>query len=233
MYLNMSPLDSGLREPFHLGISPTGLKKFLEGTKPDAPTRRLLRRWLAERGDPVQIGPEAHVIPVALDVLFRELPHDVAATWREKAYQGLEAGYGIPITRVSARSVGSMLLDAGTVLEGAARRVFEQHVRRSSTLPPARASAWLPSVLQGAPGAWLIVLLDHTPADRNRVFVRDTGAFYCCGMVECSRGESVLTPRRKGFCLSGVIHAAREVAGKAVEQRPESRPEPMTVPDAR
>jgi hypothetical protein len=142
------------------GISPTGLKKFLDGTNLYAPTRRRLRRWLAERGDPVQIVPEAHVIGAALNVLFRELSHDVVAPWRERAYQCLEAVYGVPISRVSPHSATSMLSAAGADLEGAARRLIEQHVRRSCKAPAGRGSARLPSVRQVAPGAWLIVVPD-------------------------------------------------------------------------
>jgi hypothetical protein len=143
-----------------IGISPTGLKKFLDGTNPYAPTRRRLRRWLAERGDQVQIVPEGHVIEAALNVLFRELPHDVVAPWRERAYQCLEAVYGAPITRVSPQSAASMLSAAGADLEGAARRLIEQHARRSCKAPAGSASERLPSVHQVAPGAWLIVLPD-------------------------------------------------------------------------
>lgn len=143
-----------------IGISPTGLKKFLDGTNPYAPTRRRLRRWLAERGDQVQIVPEAHVVGAALNVLFRELPHDVVDPWRERAYQCLEAVYGAPITRVSPQSAASMLSASGADLEGAARRLIEQHVRRSCTAPAGSGSGKLPSVHQVAPGAWLIVLPD-------------------------------------------------------------------------
>jgi hypothetical protein len=108
----------------------------------------------------VLIVPEPHVIAAALNVLFRELPHDVAAPWRERAYQCLEAVYGVPVTRVSPQAAVSITLADWAGLDGVARRLIEQHVSRSCRPPATRAPASLPSVHQVAPGVWLIVLPD-------------------------------------------------------------------------
>ena len=59
-----------------IGMSPTGLKKFLLGTAPYSPTLRRLRNWYVQYAS-VQTGEvEAHDAAAALGVLVHDLAPD-------------------------------------------------------------------------------------------------------------------------------------------------------------
>ena len=73
-----STLRSAARE---IGMSPTGLKKFIEGTDPYGPTLRRLRKWYVHHSTP-PIEVERDDVTAALSVLTFDLP---AAPRRETA----------------------------------------------------------------------------------------------------------------------------------------------------
>jgi hypothetical protein len=57
-----------------IGMSPTGLKKFLQGTAPYSPTLRRLRSWYVQHADdPAETMP-AEAADAALAVLMDDLP---------------------------------------------------------------------------------------------------------------------------------------------------------------
>lgn len=85
-----------------IGMSPTGLKKFLNGTNPYGPTLHKLRRWHAERlatARPPTLDPE--LFAIALDLLFSECHPDAAAVGKERAYECLELRHGVAIPRIT------------------------------------------------------------------------------------------------------------------------------------
>ena len=53
-----------------VGMSPTGLRKFLSGASPFSATRRKLERWYVRRGR----APDVHSALAALEVLVLDLP---------------------------------------------------------------------------------------------------------------------------------------------------------------
>jgi hypothetical protein len=83
-----------------LKMSPTGLKKFLEGTAPYAPTRRRLRIWHEEHGStPSAVDPE--LFGTALGILFHDLPDTPeVAVLMDRAHACLEVAHGRVIPRV-------------------------------------------------------------------------------------------------------------------------------------
>jgi transcriptional regulator with XRE-family HTH domain len=57
-----------------IGMSPTGLKKFLQGTAPYSPTVRRLRNWYVQYAAKLDHVVERHVASAALSVLVHDLP---------------------------------------------------------------------------------------------------------------------------------------------------------------
>ena len=53
-----------------VGMSPTGLRKFLLGTTPYSATRKKLERWYVRRGG----APNIHSALSALEILVQDLP---------------------------------------------------------------------------------------------------------------------------------------------------------------
>lgn len=107
--VEQSSLRSVSRE---IGLSPTGLKKFLNGTNPYSPTLRRLRRWNEERmiGLP-NLDPT--LIAISLDLLFRDCDPDVAAVQKERAYACLELHHGVAIPRITPPPRAVQVTDCG------------------------------------------------------------------------------------------------------------------------
>jgi hypothetical protein len=59
-----------------IGMSPTGLKKFLQGTDPYSPTVRRLRSWFVEHADQDENPLRVEEADAALSVLVHDLPPD-------------------------------------------------------------------------------------------------------------------------------------------------------------
>lgn len=76
-----------------VGMSPTGLQKFLDGSTPYAATRRKLERWYVREAASRAGAADAESVRAALHVLGRDLP----AAERRKALEDivlrLEAAY--------------------------------------------------------------------------------------------------------------------------------------------
>ncbi|HEX2080499.1 MAG TPA: hypothetical protein VHG08_22540 [Longimicrobium sp.] len=76
-----------------IGMSPSGLKKFLEGAAPYSPTRRRLHRWYVQHSG-VQHGqvefPEANA---ALHVLVHDLTPDSRRRTASRMIECLRLGY--------------------------------------------------------------------------------------------------------------------------------------------
>lgn len=53
-----------------VGMSPSGLQKFLDGSSPYSATRKKLARWYVRRGH----EPDVHAALAALEVLVQDLP---------------------------------------------------------------------------------------------------------------------------------------------------------------
>ena len=80
-----STLRSAARE---IGMSPTGLRKFLLGTAPYGPTMRRLRKWYVHHAAVAAGEVERDDVTAALSVLTYDLP---SAPRRETADRMLEA----------------------------------------------------------------------------------------------------------------------------------------------
>jgi transcriptional regulator with XRE-family HTH domain len=100
-----------------IGMSPTGLKKFLNGTMPYAPTLRRLRRWHEERLERLaKAGPrrlDLELFATALDLLFCECDPDAAAAEKERAYACLEHAHGTAIPRTTPPTRALKVEDCG------------------------------------------------------------------------------------------------------------------------
>jgi hypothetical protein len=59
-----------------IGMSPTGLKKFLGGTAPYSPTLRRLRNWYVQYAARLDHVVDREVASAALTVLVHDLPQD-------------------------------------------------------------------------------------------------------------------------------------------------------------
>lgn len=59
-----------------IGMSPTGLKKFLQGTAPYSPTLRRLRNWYVQFANRTDQMVHREVASAALSVLVHDLPPD-------------------------------------------------------------------------------------------------------------------------------------------------------------
>lgn len=76
-----------------VGMSPTGLQKFIDGSVPYLPTRQKLERWLVREvaAGRVQMSPSAAI--AALEVLVRDLPARRRKRARTEVVRTLRAAY--------------------------------------------------------------------------------------------------------------------------------------------
>lgn len=81
-------------------ISPTGLKKMLQGTSPYSPTRKRLRAWYAAR-PAHRVAPAPEVVAAAMNVLVHGLPPEIQTRARIEMGRCLEAAYGTPFFAAS------------------------------------------------------------------------------------------------------------------------------------
>ncbi|HET6765499.1 MAG TPA: hypothetical protein VFH27_17555 [Longimicrobiaceae bacterium] len=76
-----------------VGLSPTGLGKFLAGSRPYPSTRRKLERWAASLGAAVGGGLGGGRAMHVLRVLLQDLPPAAQAAAEERMLAALEAVY--------------------------------------------------------------------------------------------------------------------------------------------
>ena len=69
-----------------VGMSPTGLRKFLSGASPYSATRSKIERWYVRRGR----APDVHSALAALEVLVLDLPPAERIRAMERIVDGLE-----------------------------------------------------------------------------------------------------------------------------------------------
>ena len=69
-----------------VGMSPTGLRKFLLGASPYSATRRKLERWYVRSGR----APDGHSALAALEVLVLDLPPAERIQAMQRIVDGLE-----------------------------------------------------------------------------------------------------------------------------------------------
>ena len=69
-----------------VGMSPSGLRKFLSSASPYSATRRKLERWYVRRGS----APDVHSALAALEVLVLDLPPAERIRAIEQIVDGLE-----------------------------------------------------------------------------------------------------------------------------------------------
>jgi hypothetical protein len=88
-----------------LGMSPTGLRGFIDGTEPYVKTLRRARVWLAERvqseGD--QDLADARAIEVLVSPLATDR-RDHGRAWLTKAVAWLREGHAMPALEVKSRT---------------------------------------------------------------------------------------------------------------------------------
>ena len=72
-----------------VGLSPTGLGKFLAGSRPYPSTRRKLQRWMAAHRVDLRGGQAMHV----LRVLLQDLPPAAQPAAEDRMLAALEAVY--------------------------------------------------------------------------------------------------------------------------------------------
>jgi|SRR5690625_303343 len=60
-----------------VGMSPSGLQKFLDGSRPYSGTRRKLERWYVREAARYEGGPGVGTAAAALQVLTQDLPTEV------------------------------------------------------------------------------------------------------------------------------------------------------------
>ena len=77
-----------------VGMSPTGLQKFVDGSVPYLPTRQKLERWLVREvaEGRAEMSPGAAL--AALEVLVHDLPADRQEPARKALVRVLRAAYG-------------------------------------------------------------------------------------------------------------------------------------------
>jgi transcriptional regulator with XRE-family HTH domain len=76
-----------------IGMSPTGLKKFLQGTEPYAPTLRRLRAWYVQYGASPAGEVKKEEASAALEVLVHDLSPDPRAETAGGMLELLGRGY--------------------------------------------------------------------------------------------------------------------------------------------
>jgi hypothetical protein len=82
-----------------IGMSPTGLKKYLGGTDPYGPTLRKLVPWYEKRALRPRPAPEAQLVARSVDVLLADFSEveqaplrAELATMLDQAYTGMDGG---------------------------------------------------------------------------------------------------------------------------------------------
>lgn len=76
-----------------IGMSPSGLKKFLDGAAPYRPTLRRLRRWFVQYGSMRTGEVQAEDASAALAVLLHDLPSPAQDESTRLILEGLSRGY--------------------------------------------------------------------------------------------------------------------------------------------
>ena len=76
-----------------IGMSPTGLKKFLDGTAPYSPTVRRLRNWYVRHAAQQQSDVEAVDASAALAVLMHDLGSDSRRAAALHVLEAVGSGY--------------------------------------------------------------------------------------------------------------------------------------------
>jgi hypothetical protein len=79
-----------------VGMSPSGLQKFLGGTRPYSGTRRKLERWYVREAALDPTGAMSHDLALAaLRVLVHDLPIEGRGTALRRLTEALERSYGV------------------------------------------------------------------------------------------------------------------------------------------
>jgi hypothetical protein len=88
--------ETSLRQvAYRIGLSPMGLKKFLDGASPYEVNRRKLADWyVREQGRRTVPAPDPAVPVIALGVVLRDLPTPLRRESVEPMVQLLESFYG-------------------------------------------------------------------------------------------------------------------------------------------
>lgn len=94
-----------------IGVSPTGLRKFLNGAEPYSPTRRKLSSWFVQYAARHAVGMDADVAIAALRLLTDDIP-DRQGRALEVLVQVLERSY-----TEAGRSIPEWLSEVKAVLE--------------------------------------------------------------------------------------------------------------------
>ncbi len=88
--------ETSLRQvAYRIGLSPMGLKKFLDGASPYEVNRRKLSDWFVrEQGRRNVPAPDPSVAVIALGLVLRDLPSPLRRESVEPVVQLLESLYG-------------------------------------------------------------------------------------------------------------------------------------------
>lgn len=88
--------ETSLRQvAYRIGLSPMGLKKFLDGASPYEANRRKLADWyVREQGRRSVPAPDPSVAVIALGLVLRDLPTPLRRESVEPVVQLLESLYG-------------------------------------------------------------------------------------------------------------------------------------------
>ena len=88
--------ETSLRQvAYRIGLSPMGLKKFLDGASPYEANRRKLSDWyVREQGRRSVPAPDPSVSVIALGLVLRDLPSPLRREAVEPMVQLLESLYG-------------------------------------------------------------------------------------------------------------------------------------------
>ena len=78
-----------------IGMSPTGLKKFLLGTAPYSPTLRRLRKWYLQYGGDHAGAVNQEEVGHALAVLTQDLPPGARRMATDRVLDSLGQGYDV------------------------------------------------------------------------------------------------------------------------------------------
>lgn len=76
-----------------VGMSPTGLRKFLDGADPYSETRRKLERWYVQESTRVYGAPDPEAARSALRVILRQLPPAGRSAGAARLLAALQASY--------------------------------------------------------------------------------------------------------------------------------------------
>lgn len=86
--------ETSLRQvAYRVGISPMGLKKFLDGANPYEPNRRKLVDWFLREQSTSEPPPDSTVAAIALGMVLRDLPAALRRTSVEPTVELVESLY--------------------------------------------------------------------------------------------------------------------------------------------